>query len=76
MDTNAIIDDLSNQLTAAITALEKASDTEEKVKQSVIVKNLSKSLNVFLTMPVGYQADDVNEDDESEINDAIEGKFL
>jgi hypothetical protein len=76
MDTNTIIDDLSNQLTSAINALDKASDTEEKVKQSVIINNLSRSLSVFLSMPCGYQANDINEDDESEINDAIDNKFI
>ena len=76
MDSNTILKQLSKHLTTAITTLEKANDTEEKVKQSVIIKNLSKSMSVFLSMPCGYQADDIDEEDEAEINDAIENKFL
>ena len=62
-----LLHELSDQLTATLKAMAKAKTVEEKKQYSEIVKNLSESLGVFLTMlsdlaPYGYDGDD--EDDE------------
>ena len=62
-----LLHELSDQLTATLKAMAKAKSVEEKKQYSEIVKNLSESLGVFLTMlsdlaPYGYDEDD--EDDE------------
>ena len=62
-----LLHELSDQLTATLKAMAKAKTVEEKKQYSEIVKNLSESLGVFLSMlsdlaPYGYDEDD--EDDE------------
>ena len=67
MDPEKLMTELSSQLSATLKAMAKAKTVGEKKQYSEIVKNLSESLGVFLTMlsdlaPYGYDEDD--EDDE------------
>ena len=67
MDPEKLMTELSSQLSVTLKAMAKAKTVEEKKQYSEIVKNLSESLGVFLTMlsdlaPYGYDGDD--EDDE------------
>ena len=67
MDPEKLMTELSNELSATLKAMAKAKTVEEKKQYSEIVKNLSESLGVFLSMlsdlaPYGYDEDD--EDDE------------
>lgn len=50
MDPEKLMDDLSKELSAALKALSKAKTLEEKLQYSEIVKNLSESLGVFLSL--------------------------
>lgn len=50
MDPEKLMNDLSKELTAALKAMAKAKTPEEKLQHSQIVKNLSESLGVFLSV--------------------------
>lgn len=50
MDPEKIMDSLTNELSAAVKAMAKAKTVEEKVAYSQIVKNMSESLGVFLSL--------------------------
>ena len=50
MDPDKIMTGISKELLAAIKAMEKAKTPEEKLVHSEIVKNLSQSLGVFLSL--------------------------
>ena len=77
MDYQKFIESLENNLTRTLDEITEAKTLEEKVQLSTIIKNLSNSLSIFSTIPgSGYQADDIDEDDEAEINDAIDDTFL
>lgn len=63
MDPEKLMNDLSNELSANLKGLAKAKTVEEKKQYSEIVKNLSESLGVFLSMitelaPYGFDEDD------------------
>ena len=61
MNPEKIIDNLFNELDAAIKAMSKAKTVEEKVAYSQIVKNLSDSLGVFLNLASAIMDDDVDD---------------
>jgi hypothetical protein len=50
MDPDKIMNGISKELLAAIKAMEKAKTPEEKLIRSEIIKNLCKSLGVFLEL--------------------------
>ena len=50
MDPDKIMNGISKELLAAIKAMEKAKTPEEKLIRSKIIKNLYKSLGVFLEL--------------------------
>lgn len=75
MGSKKIIEAMTKELSLALIALEKAQAVEEKVQQSIIVKNLSQALAVFFSMPGDFQAGEIDKDDEAEIDDLFEGKF-
>lgn len=50
MEPEKLMENLSNELAAALKALAKAKTVEEKVQLSIVVKNLSESLGIFLRM--------------------------
>ena len=64
MDPEKLMNDLSKELTAALKAMAKAKTPEEKLQYSQIVKNLSESLGVFLSIisdmaPYGFDEDEL-----------------
>jgi len=64
LDPEIIMGNLSKELTAAIQAMSKAKTVEEKVAYSQIVKNMSESLGVFLSLANDMMGlDDFDEDD-------------
>ncbi|MBW6519538.1 MAG: hypothetical protein K0A99_00780 [Desulfoarculaceae bacterium] len=50
MEPEKIMEGLSEELFAAIKAMAKAKTVEEKVAYSQVVKNLSESMGVFLSL--------------------------
>lgn len=50
MEPEKLMENLSNELAATLKALAKAKTVEEKVQLSIVVKNLSESLGIFLRM--------------------------
>ena len=72
MDTEKIIESICEKLLKTLDSFESSKNLEDQVKQSMIIRNLSKSLGVFYEMPGAYQANDISEDDEDEINNAID----
>lgn len=61
MDAENIMEGLAGELNAALKAMAKAKTPEEKLTYSKIVKNLSKSLGVFLELAsdmMDYDADE------------------
>jgi len=61
MDAENIMDGMAAELNAALKAMAKAKTAEEKLTYSKIVKNLSKSLGVFLDLAndmMGYDDDE------------------
>lgn len=76
MNSEKVMELLSNELAAALQELEKTSMLEQRVQLSTIVKNLSESLSIFSAIPSsGFQADDISEDDELEINSLLDEKL-
>ena len=64
LDPEIIMGNVSKELTAAIKAMAKAKTIEEKVAYSQIVKNMSESLGVFLSLANDMMAlEDFDEDD-------------
>lgn len=64
LDPEIIMGNLSKELTAAIKAMTKAKTVDEKVAYSQIVKNMSESLGVFLSLANDMMAlEDFDEDD-------------
>ena len=62
MDPEKIMGNLSKELTAAIKGMSKAKTVEEKVAYSQIVKNMSESLGVFLSLANDMMALDLDEE--------------
>lgn len=50
MDPEKMMEGLTSELAAAIKAMGKAKGVEEKLAYSKIIKNLTKSLGVFLSL--------------------------
>ena len=76
MDSDKIIESISKELESASKEIQKTNELEKKVQLSIVIKNLSESLSVFSSMPCsGYQADDISEEDEFEINSALDEKL-
>jgi hypothetical protein len=50
MDPEKLMDGISNEMLAALKAMGKAKTPEEKLVHSEIIKNLSQSLGVFLSL--------------------------
>jgi hypothetical protein len=50
MEPEKIMEGMSNELLATIKAMAKAKTVEEKVAYSQVVKNLSESMGVFLSL--------------------------
>jgi hypothetical protein len=65
LDPDIIMDNLSKELTGAIKAMANAKTVEEKVAYSHIVKNMSESLGVFLSLANDMMAlEDIDEGEE------------
>jgi len=76
MDSEKIVDLLSKELVSATEEMSKTEVLEQKVQLSKLIVNLTETLNVFSSMPgAGFQATDINEDDEIEINDLLDEKL-
>ena len=63
MDPDKIMDQLSQELTAAMKAMSKAKTVEEKVAYSQVVKNMSESLGVFLGLASDMMALDLDDEE-------------
>ena len=66
MDPDKIMDGLSKELNAALKAMAKAKNVNEKEVYSRIIKNLCESLGVFLKLAsemIQFDDDDLGEDD-------------
>ena len=50
MDSERLMDGLSNEIMATLQAMHKAKSVDERMVYSQIVKNLCESLNVFLSL--------------------------
>ena len=70
-DPEKLMNTLSNELDQALAKMAKAKSLDDKVKYSLVVKNLSSALGVFLnlvTEMMDYDGlDDYDEDDEGGI---------
>jgi len=64
MDPEQIMSGISKELLAALSTMAKSKTTEEKLKCSEIVKNLSESFGVFLAFIENMALYDEYEDDE------------
>lgn len=62
MDAENIMDGLAGELESAIKEMSKVKTLEEKLTYSKIVKNLSKSLGVFLELASDMMDYDADED--------------
>lgn len=62
MDPEKIMNDLSKELQGSIKAMTKAKTVEEKVAYSQVVKNISESLGVFLSLASDMMAIDFDDD--------------
>lgn len=62
MDAENIMDGLAGELEAAIKGMAKAKTVDEKLIYSKIIKNLSKSLGVFLDLASDMMDYDADED--------------
>ncbi|MBU1140565.1 MAG: hypothetical protein KKD01_04130 [Proteobacteria bacterium] len=63
MDPEKLMDALSKELSVTLKAMAKAKTPEEKLQYSEIVKNLSESLGVFLTLISDMAPYDFDEED-------------
>ncbi len=61
MDPEKIMDGLAKELSAALKAMAKAKNVEEKLAYSQIVKNLCDSLGVFLELASEMMGFDMEE---------------
>jgi hypothetical protein len=64
METEMLMDGLSNEINAALRAMAKAKTVEEKMAYSQIIKNLCESLDVFLNLAtniMNYDTDDFDD---------------
>ncbi|MBA3013709.1 MAG: hypothetical protein KKD63_04830 [Proteobacteria bacterium] len=62
MDAENIMDGLAGELESALKGMAKAKSVEDKLMYSKIVKNLSKSLGVFLELASDMMDYDADED--------------
>lgn len=62
MDTEKIMDNLTNELSLAMKAMSKAKTVEEKVAYSQIVKNISESLGVFFNLATDMMTHDFEDE--------------
>lgn len=53
MDPEQLFEKISDEMNSALQAMAEAATVEEKLQYSEIVKNLSKSLGVFLEAAMG-----------------------
>ncbi|MFH2122570.1 MAG: hypothetical protein ABIJ50_03675 [Pseudomonadota bacterium] len=63
MDAEKLMENMSDELSAAIRAMTKAKTVEEKVAYSQVVKNLSEAMGVFLSLADSMMDDYDFEDD-------------
>lgn len=66
MDPEKIMNGLTKELTAALKAMAKAKDVNEKETYSRIVKNLCDALGVFFDLASGMLPPDFDEDFDQE----------
>ena len=67
MEVDKVMDGLAKELTAAVKAMAKAKNVDDKEAYSRIVKNLSESLGVFLDLANDMMLyDDYEDEDEDE----------
>jgi len=64
METERLMDGLSNEIMTALQSMHKAKTVEEKMAYSQIVKNLCDSLNVFLNLASDMMSYDTDVFDE------------
>ena len=64
MDPEILMDGISAEIVAALSAMKQAKSTEERLKQSEIVKNLCESLGVFLNLIEPLPLLDDDDDDQ------------
>ena len=63
MEPEKLMEGLSTELSASLKALAKAKTVEEKVQLSIVVKNLSDALGVFLKVMAEMMPYDEYEED-------------
>ena len=64
METEMLMDGLTNEINAALKAMAQAKTVEEKMAYSQIIKNLCDSLEVFLNLAtdmMNYDTDDFDD---------------
>ena len=61
-DPEKLMEDLNSELHAALKAMSKAKNVEEKLAYSQIVKNLCESLGVFLSLATDMMGPDYDDD--------------
>ena len=64
METEMLMDSLTNEINSALKAMAMAKTIEEKMTYSQIVKNLCESLEVFLNLAtdmMNYDTDDFDD---------------
>ena len=64
METERLMDGLSNEIMTALQSMQKAKTVDEKMAYSQIVKNLCDSLNVFLNLASDMMSYDTDVFDE------------
>jgi hypothetical protein len=81
MDTDKIMEGLDKELVAALKAMAKTKDLNEKESYSRIIKNLCESQGVFLNlmtemMPYDYDDDDFDDDVDDYDDDDVKDKDI
>jgi len=61
MEPEKLMESLMQELTAAMKGMSKATTVEEKVQYSKLVRNLSESLGVFLSLANDMMEEDMEE---------------
>jgi len=64
METERLMDGLSNEIMTTLQSMHKAKTVEEKIAYSQIVKNLCDSLNIFLNLASDMMSYDTDVFDE------------
>lgn len=64
METEMLMEGLSNEINGALRSMAKATTVEEKMAYSKIIKNLCSSLDVFLNLATNMMSYDTDDFDD------------